>query len=126
MSRDYELTYRERSRQARRARARYVARCRLAIAGVLGTIIVCTVFGVGVLRSRASSNDADISYKYYKNIVIAYDYDLNDAAADYADEHYDSERDYLREVCNINHLASAECVTPGTHVIVPYYSAEFR
>lgn len=126
MSRNDELTYRERSRRARRARARYVDRCRMILAGVIGMIVVCTAFSAYALRSRASSNDGDISYKYYKNIVIAYDYDLQDAAADYADEHYDNERDYLREVCNINHLASATDVTPGTHVIVPYYAEEFR
>lgn len=126
MSRNDALTYRERSRRARRERARYVDRCRVILAGVFGTIIVCSAFSAYALRSRASSNDRDISYKYYKNIVIAYDYDLQDAAADYADEHYDNEHDYLREVCNINHLASATDVTPGTHVIVPYYSEEFR
>lgn len=97
----------------------------MIMALVAATVMVCTVFGV--LRSRASASDgSDVSYKYYKNIMVAYDYDLHDAAAEYADEHYDSERDYLREVCNINHLASAEAVTPGTHVIVPYYSTEFR
>lgn len=99
----------------------------MILAGIVGAVIVCTAFSVGALRSRASSSTAgDIEYKYYKNIVIAYDYDLSDAAADYADEHYDDERDYLREVCSINHLASAYDVTPGTYVIVPYYSAEFH
>lgn len=126
MNRNYEMTYRERSRRARRARARYIARCRMIVAGALGVVAVCTAFGVGVLRSRASSNDTDISYKYYKNIVVACDYDLYDAAADYADDHYDDEQDYLREVCNINHLASVSGVTPGTRVVVPYYSEEFR
>lgn len=98
----------------------------MIVAGALGVVAVCTAFGVGVLRSRASSNDTDISYKYYKNIVVACDYDLYDAAADYADDHYDDEQDYLREVCNINHLASVSGVTPGTRVVVPYYSEEFR
>lgn len=98
----------------------------MVVAGIVGAVIICAVFSINALRSRASGADADISYKYYKNIVIAYDYDLSDAAADYADEHYDNAQDYLREVCNINHLASASDVTPGTHVIVPYYSEEFR
>lgn len=126
MSRNRGLTYRERSRRARIARARYVERCRMIMAGILGILVVCTVFGAHVLRSRASSSGERTSYKYYKNIVVAYDYSLNDVAEEYADEHYDNTRDYLREVCNINHLASASDVTPGTHVVIPYYSEEFR
>lgn len=74
----------------------------------------------------ASSSDTVTDYKYYKNIVVSYHYDLGDAAEDYADEHYKDDDDYLREVCNINHFASAEDATPGTHVIVPYYSTELR
>lgn len=127
MHRDDRMSYRERSRQARRARALYVARCRMIIAGVLGTAMICMAFSALVLRSRASAAGAeDIAYKYYKNIVIACDYTLDNAVADYADEHYDDEKDYLQEVCAINHIASAGDVTPGMHVIVPYYSAEFR
>lgn len=126
MSRTRELTYRERSRRARKARARYVARCRRVLLAVAAAVMICTVFTTAVLQSRAAAGEDLTGYKYYKNIVISYDYDLTNAAADYADDHYDSERAYLHEVCQINHLASAETVRPGTHVIVPYYSDTFQ
>lgn len=96
----------------------------MVILATVAAIIICVTSGIYTLRSRASSTDDEIDCKYYKNIMIAYDYNLSDAAAEYADEHYDDERAYLREVCRINHLASASDVTPGTHVIVPYYSEE--
>lgn len=119
------MTYRERSRRARNARARYVDRCRILLLGATAAIVLTTVFATTVIRSKASSNAEETSYKYYKNIVVSYDYDLSDAAADYADEHYRSEKAYLHEVCTINHLASSD-VTPGTHVIVPYYTSDFQ
>lgn len=122
---NHEMTYRERSRRSRAARARYVDRCRVLLFGAMAAMVLITAFTTAVIRSKASSSEADTAYKYYKNIVVSYDYDLDDAAAEYADEHYGSERAYLREVCSINHLATSD-VTPGTHVIVPYYASDFR
>lgn len=126
MNRATALTYRERSRRARRARARYVDHCRKMICAVVAVAVIGVIFTTTVLQSRASSGDDLTGYKYYKNIMVSYDYDLNDAAADYADDHYDSERSYLLEVCRINHLASVKDATPGTHVVVPYYSMDFQ
>lgn len=117
--------YARRTSRARRARAQYVNRCRMAVACVIAAVVICIVFGVAVLRSNASGSDHIGSYKYYKSIVVSYHYDLYDAAAEYADDHYDSERAYLREVCSINHLGSVSDVTPGTQVIVPYYDEEY-
>lgn len=125
MSKNMQLTYRERSRRARRARARYVDRCRRVLFGLAATAVIGITFTTAVLQSRASSNADAAGYKYYKNVVISYDYDLGDIAAEYADEHYASERAYLREVENINHLDAGD-VHPGTHLVVPYYSEDFR
>lgn len=125
MSRTNQLTYRERSRRARRARARYVDRCRRLLLVAAAVAVTGTIFTTAVLQSKASSNEDLTGYKYYKNIVISYDYDLADAAAEYADAHYDSKRAYLREVEQINHL-DVDDVRPGEHVIIPYYAEDFR
>lgn len=125
MSKNMQLTYRERSRRARRARARYVDHCKRVLFGLAAAAAICTTFTTAVLQSRASSSEDLRGYKYYANIMISYDYDLDDVAAEYADGHYSSTRSYLHEVEEINHV-DVDDVRPGMHLVVPYYSEDFR
>ena len=76
-------------------------------------------------KSKAQSNNTDISYKYYKSITVAAGDTIWDYAELYADtDFYDSYGSYIQEVMDINHLKDDNIVY-GQHIILPYYSNEF-
>ncbi|MBP3603680.1 MAG: LysM peptidoglycan-binding domain-containing protein [Lachnospiraceae bacterium] len=76
-------------------------------------------------KTKAQSNDAEISYKYYKSISVNTGDTLWDYAAQYADEaFYDSYESYINEVININAL-SDDSIISGQSIIIPYYSKDF-
>lgn len=87
--------------------------------------VIAITFTTAVLQSRASSTEDQTSYKYYKNVVVSSAYNMDDIIVDYADAHYSSERAYIREVEQINHL-DVDDVRPGDHLVIPYYSEDFR
>ena len=86
-------------KKAARARARKVRILRTALAAF---ILISVVFGIVL------------------DIVQRYD-DRN---------FYKTQNDYLEELCRINNLdydkSSYPVVTPGTHLVVPYYSTELK
>ncbi len=122
--------YRVRAARARKARAKVVRKQIRMLAASLILAIVIVLFIAGALQSKASSNTEVQSYKYYKNVMLSYDLTMEDVANEYIDEHYDNMKDYLDEVCEINHFHRTgnviEEATSGTHIVVPYYSSEFH
>ena len=76
-------------------------------------------------KAKAQSNDAEISYKYYKSISVSAGDTIWDYAAEYADEeYYDSYESYINEVIRINALSN-DSIRAGQSIIIPYYSNEF-
>lgn len=115
-------------RKAARARARKVRILRTALAAF---ILVSVVFGIGGIASRAKSKEVPQAYKYYDTITVAYEENLLDIVQRYDDRNfYETQNDYLEELCRINNLdydkSSYPVVTPGTHLVVPYYSTELK
>jgi len=115
-------------RKAARARARKVRILRSALAAF---ILVSVVFGIGGIASRAKSKEIPEAYKYYDTITVAYEENLLDIVQRYDDRnYYKTQNDYLEELCRINNLdydkSSYPVVTPGTHLVVPYYSTELK
>lgn len=93
-------------------------------------ITVIIIAGISTIffsfKAKAQSNEEIISYKYYKSITVAAGDTLWDYAESYADaEFYDSYSSYIKEVKEINHLKD-DNITYGQHIIVPYYSSEFK
>lgn len=83
-------------------------------------ILICS-FSYNTIRS--SANDG---YKYYTSITVGVGESLWEISGNYMDEaHYDSKKDYIAEVCSINHLKEADDITAGQTLIVPYYSSEY-
>ena len=117
-----------RARRAARARARKVFALRTAFFAFL---VMFTMFGIGGIASRAKSREVPDSYKYYDTITVGYQENLLDIVERYDDrDHYETQLDYVEELCRINNLAfdgtAYPAVTPGTHLVVPYYSTELK
>ena len=115
-------------RKAARMRARKVRILRTALTAF---ILISVVFGIGGIASIAKSKEAPEAYKYYDTITVAYEENLLDIVQRYDDRNfYKTQNDYLEELCRINNLdydkSSSPVVTPGTHLVVPYYSTELK
>ena len=121
----YEMNEREQRRYARVLRLRRERRrkCLMGAAVMITTfclILICS-FSYNTIRSNA--NDG---YKYYTSITVGVGESLWEISGNYMDEaHYDSKKDYIAEVCSINHLKEADDITAGQTLIVPYYSSEY-
>lgn len=114
-------------RKAARARARKIRTFKMLFFGAL----LVMMFSLGGIASRAQSKKAPDAYKYYDTITVGYQENLLDVVEKYDDRnYYDTQRDYVEELCRINNLefdgTSYPAVTPGTHLVVPYYSTELK
>ena len=92
------------------------------------TVILILTLSVGgfAIGSRAQDKDEVILYKYYTNIEVKYGETLYDIAKNYfCESKYDNYKHYISEVMYINGLYHEE-VSPGTYIVVPYYSEEFK
>lgn len=88
--------------------------------------ILTLSIGGSALGAKAQNKEEVILYKYYTNIVVQYNETLNDIANKYyCEEKYKSKDDYIIEVLQLNRMFDAN-VTPGTYLVVPYYSSEFK
>lgn len=73
-------------------------------------------------KVKAQNSTEEISYKYYKSVMVNSGNTLWDFADTYADDrHYDSLEKYVNEVMEMNHLGD-ESITAGQYIIIPYYS----
>lgn len=116
----------ERRRQARirRLRRARVSKCLTALAAVCATvcmILVCSA-AYGALDSNASDG-----FKYYAKVNMEAGETLWDLAGKYMDDvHYVNRKNYIDEVCSINHLKDADSIAEGQTLILPYYSQEYK
>ena len=127
---DHRTAYLVRAARARRERARQVNRqyAMIAAAVVLTALLVSLFFSI---PSKASEDTAVYEHKYYKNVMITAGEGLEIYAARYADDaHYRNTREYIEEVAEINHMAvrggTIPAATPGSRLIIPYYSPDFK
>ena len=94
---------------------------------LLSIIFILTLsIGGFAIGSKAMDKDEVVLYKYYTNIVVQYGEDIEDIAIKfYCEEKYSSYDAYINEVLKINRMYDKD-VKPGTYLIVPYYSSEFK
>ncbi len=114
-------------KKAARDRARRVTTLRMLCFGAL----LVMMFSIGGIASRAQSRKVPDAYKYYDTITVGYQENLLDIVQRYDDRnYYETQRDYVRELCRINNLEFDETeypeIAPGTHLVVPYYSTELK
>lgn len=96
---------------------------------VFALVFICLViFGVNSIISKAASaKEAEVSYKYYKNICVEAGDTLSSIADSYADDaHYPTIESYIKEVRFMNHLEEEDKIYAGDYLIIPYYSCELR
>lgn len=120
-----------RMQQKRRKAARAAELRRKAFQAVILAAVMVLVLGIGGIASKAQSRKVPEAYKYYDTITVAYQENLLDIVLRYDDrDHYKTQFDYVEELCRINNLefdgSSYPEVTPGTHLVVPYFSAELK
>ncbi|MCM1088120.1 MAG: LysM peptidoglycan-binding domain-containing protein [Muribaculaceae bacterium] len=116
----------ERRIQRNRIRRQQEMRRHLIISILTVCLVVIFSIGISSFRSNAKDNSNHTAYKYYKSITISHEDTLWSIAKEYMDsEHYDSIYDYMNEVKQINSLDSDD-ITYGNHLIIAYYSDEYR
>ena len=87
-------------------------------------IVTCSI-SLNGFRSNAKDDSTEVSYKYYKSIVVANNDTLWSIAKEYMDEeHYDSVNDYIKEVKNMNDLTD-DVIHYGDYLVIPYYGSDF-
>lgn len=99
-----------------------------AFMGVLLAVMITVFAGIG---SRADMREIPKAYKYYDTITVGNYENLLDIVERYDNrDYYETQTDYLKELCRINNLEYSTSeypdVSPGTHLIVPYYSEELK
>ncbi len=100
----------------------------------LSAILVLTIgFLVTGIKPHAASGEemGEVCYKYYTNVVLTGDYTMDDIVDQYADKlHYNTPASYVKEVASINHLTAVGTtirgVSAGDHLIVPYFSKDYK
>lgn len=94
---------------------------------VLTVILILTLsIGGFAIGSQAQDKDEVILYKYYTSIEVKYGETLYDIAETYfCEDKYDNYKHYISEVMYINGIYNEE-VSPGTYLVVPYYSEDFK
>lgn len=113
--------------RSRRYRERRVRQMRRRCFMFVLTIVLVLTLAVSyrAILSEATSGTETIHYKYYTSIEVKYGESLWSIAETYADTGYDTLKDYISEVMEINHLKE-ETISAGQFLIVPYYSTELK
>lgn len=124
-SNSFEISEREQKRYARIMRLRRERRrkCLMGTGAMIAVfcLIMTCAFSYSTIRTNA--NDG---YKYYTRITVGAGESLWELSDDYMDDvHYDSKKEYIAEVCSINHLEDADGINAGQSLVVPYYSSEY-
>lgn len=108
-----------RSMRTRRERQIQI-RVRLMLGIVTCMIIFFSVFITASITSRADRRESRM--KMFTSIEVKGGDTLYTIADRYADEHYRSHTDYVREVVRINCLEDADDIIAGQYILVPYYT----
>ena len=88
-------------------------------------ISVSIAFSITGFLSSAKDNSEPNYYKYYTSITINPGDTLNTIASCHFDSHFGSSKKFINEVMIINSLTD-DNITSGMHLVIPYYSTEFK
>lgn len=119
------MTAEERIRRNKIRRNRELKRNVTIFMTVTAVIIMILSITAGSIISKAQEKNEETYYKYYTSIEIQSGDTLWSLAEDHVDERFMSNREFINEVTRTNHLMSSD-IRQGDHLIIPYYSAEFK
>lgn len=112
------------SKKARIRRTKLILRSTLLTACMIAVLAICSS---AILSKATTSDDPEkVYYKYYTQIEIQKGDSLWSLAGEYM-EHgpYESRKDYMEEVAEINQLSSTT-IYEGQALIVPYYEDVYK
>lgn len=115
----YTSTVNQRRRKTVHRQKRMLALAFICLAIVAASL--CFSFIV-----NADSAEEPHTYKYYTDVVVEPGQSLWDIALEYMSEEYDSPKEYIREVKEINSILDADQIYSGQRIVVPYYDSEFK
>ena len=121
---------RSESAQQRKYKRERIRRGKQIFERILLTICIIALLAIGssVLLTKATTTEEakEVYYKYYTQLEIVEGDSLWDIAGKYM-EHgpYESRKDYMNEVVEINQLSSTTIIK-GQHLVVPYYEASYK
>jgi len=108
----------------RELRKRRDRRNRMLRLGFMLAIIFLASISFYTISSAKASSDT-VKYKYYTILEVRTNDTLWSIAEEYIDyDKYDSVKDYIHEVKNINHLEN-DVIKSGSRIVIPYYSEEY-
>lgn len=116
-------TYHGRSDDRRLNRQCQIRR-QLVTAAITAIVMIVLAVSLGMMQTKAKSDMGDITYKYYKSIMVEKGDSLWSVAERYADREQQNINDYIDEVMSINSLQN-DSLMAGQYIVVPYYSAEY-
>lgn len=96
----------------------------ISIGALILSIVI--VFSISGLVTNARSTNDHPEYKYFMSYELEQGDSLWTIASEYYDEHYESLEDYMDEICIINSISTDTNLIAGSHLIIPYYSYEFK
>lgn len=96
----------------------------ISISALILSIII--VFSISGLVTNARSTSDKQEYKYFMSYEVEAGDSLWSIASDNCDEHYESIEDYIEEICIINSISDESSLIAGNHLIIPYYSFDFK
>ena len=115
-------------RRIRNNRIRRQRQLRRNILMICFTFILISTLSIGgfTLGAKAKDKDEVILYRYYTNIEVQYGMNLEDIAHEYfCEDKYKNMKEYISDIMMVNGMYN-EDILPGSYLVVPYYSAEFK
>lgn len=91
-------------------------------AGIAFVFVI--VFSSFLFDSDVNAQEDELLHKYYTCVQIEYGNTLWSLADDYGTLGYDSKKEYIDEVRQINRLEDINDLKSGDTIILPYYSYE--
>lgn len=121
---------RSESVQKRKYERERIRRTRQIIERILLTICLIALLAIGssVIFTKATTTEEakNVYYKYYMQIEIQSGDSLWEIAGRYMENGpYESRKDYMNEVVEINQLSGTKIIK-GQHLIVPYYEDTYK
>lgn len=95
------------------------------IIAAITLIFTAVILAIVISGCFSKAKAADNYYKYFKSVTVKSGETLYDYADQYADFHYDSAEEYIKEVAKINKI-NPDKIVAGNNIIVPYYSLELK
>ncbi|MDE7322365.1 MAG: LysM peptidoglycan-binding domain-containing protein [Lachnospiraceae bacterium] len=119
------IPYTIRAHINRQRRMKQVRRNLVTLTISLFMVITMSMFLIS-FSTEANDMEHQPCYKYYKSIEVSKGDTLWSIAQDNIDtKYYKSTCEYVAEVKKIN-LLTSDNIVAGSHIIIPYYSTEFK